>query len=64
MPKSVAQNNLILELLNPALWKRRFYASLVTSDAGALLLRATDRTIGMIDRFRRVFLTNVTTEED
>ena len=28
-----------------------FDAGLVTSDAGALLLRATDRAIGLIDRF-------------
>jgi Transposase DDE domain group 1 len=32
-----------------------FDAGLVTSDAGALLLRATDRAIGMIDRFATCF---------
>jgi hypothetical protein len=32
-----------------------FDAGLVTSDAGALLLRATDRAIGMIDRFAGCF---------
>jgi hypothetical protein len=32
-----------------------FDAGLVTSDAGALLLSATDRAIGMIDRFARCF---------
>jgi len=32
-----------------------FDAGLVTSDAGALLLGATDRAIGMIDRFAACF---------
>src|SRR2546426_8844786 len=32
-----------------------FDAGLVTSDAGALLLRATDRAIGMMDRFAACF---------
>src|SRR6476659_2018353 len=32
-----------------------FDGGLVTSDAGALLLGATDRAIGMIDRFARCF---------
>jgi hypothetical protein len=32
-----------------------FDAGLVTSDAGALLLGATDRAIGMIDRFSACF---------
>lgn len=32
-----------------------FDAGLVTSDAGALLLRATDRAIGLIDRFAACF---------
>jgi hypothetical protein len=32
-----------------------FDAGLVTSDAGALLLGATDRAIGMMDRFARCF---------
>jgi hypothetical protein len=32
-----------------------FDAGLVTSDAGALLLRATDRAIGMVDRFANCF---------
>jgi hypothetical protein len=32
-----------------------FDAGLVTSGAGALLLRATDRAIGMIDRFATCF---------
>ena len=32
-----------------------FNAGLVTSDAGALLLRSTDRAIGMIDRFATCF---------
>ena len=32
-----------------------FDAGLVTSDAGALLLRATDRAIGLMDRFAACF---------
>jgi hypothetical protein len=32
-----------------------FDAGLVTSDAGALLLGATDRAIGMVDRFAACF---------
>ena len=32
-----------------------FDAGLVTSDAGALLLRATDRAIGLMDRFTACF---------
>jgi len=32
-----------------------FDAGLVTSDAGALLLGATDRAIGMLDRFAACF---------
>ena len=34
-----------------------FDAGAITSDAGALLLGATDRAIGMMDRFGRAFTT-------
>jgi hypothetical protein len=52
--QSVAQNNLILEPLKAAA-EASFDAGLVTSDAGAVLLRVTDRAIGMIDRFATCF---------
>ena len=36
-------------------WWRRFDGGLVTSDAGALLLGATDRAIGLVGRFAACF---------
>ena len=53
--QSVAQNGLILEPWKAALWRRRLMAGSVTSDAGALLLGATDRAIGLVDRFAACF---------
>ena len=37
------------------MWKRRLMAGLVTSDAGALLLGATDRAIDLMERFAACF---------
>ena len=36
-------------------WWRRFDGGAITSDAGALLLGATDRAIGLIERFAACF---------
>ena len=52
---SVARNHLILEPWKVAVWEAAFDAGLVTSDAGALLLGATDRAIRMMDRFALCF---------
>jgi hypothetical protein len=46
---------LILEPWKGGLWKRRSMAGLVTSDAGALLLGATDRAIKLVERFASCF---------
>ena len=53
--QSVAQSGLILEGWKAASWKRAFDAGLVTSDAGALLLGATDRAIDLVGRFANCF---------
>ena len=57
--QSVARNHLILEPWKVAVEGRRveaaFDGGLVTSDAGALLLGATDRAIRMMDRFASCF---------
>ena len=55
MPTECIANRLILEAWKAAVWKRRWIAGLVTSDAGALLLGATDRAIRMIERFAWCF---------
>ena len=53
--QSVAQICLDLHLWKAARWWRRSTAGAITSDAGALLLGATDRAIGMMDRFASCF---------
>ena len=51
--QSVSRNRLILAPWKAAVWKRD--GGLVTSDAGGLLLGATDRAIRMMDRFALCF---------
>jgi hypothetical protein len=46
---------LILEWLKAARWEAAFDGGLVTSDAGGLLLGATDRAIDLVGRFAGCF---------
>jgi Transposase DDE domain group 1 len=52
--QSVARNHLILDVEGRRV-EAAFDGGLVTSDAGALLLGATDRAIRMMDRFALCF---------